>query len=107
MVYPLPRLPDHRPGSRRRCTLAEVADIDAAAYEAVKEGLARHFLEELGAPSIEAARAAAEDECAYTADLAGGCAGSLVATLVLIPMAGLAATAGWMAVVAGLMVFLI
>jgi len=59
-------------GSRRRCTLAEVADIDAAAYEGLKELLARHFLDDLGAPSPEAARAAAEDECAYTADLASG-----------------------------------
>ena len=59
-------------GSRRRATLAEVTEIDAAALEALKESLARHFLEELGAPSPEAARAAAEDECAYTADLAGG-----------------------------------
>lgn len=59
-------------GARRRCTIAEVADIDAAAYEQVKVALARHFLDDLGAPSPEAARAAAEDECAYTADLAGG-----------------------------------
>ncbi len=59
-------------GSRRRATLAEVSEIDAAAFEALKKSLARHFLEELGAPSPEAARAAAEDECAYTADLAGG-----------------------------------
>jgi len=59
-------------GARRRCTVAEVAEIDAAGFEAVKESLARHFLEELGAPSAEAARAAAEDECAYTADLAEG-----------------------------------
>jgi len=56
----------------RRCTLAEVADIDAAAYEQLKEALARHFLDDLGAPSPEAARAAAADECAYTADLAAG-----------------------------------
>ena len=59
-------------GTRRRCTLAEVAEIDEAAYERVKQALSRHFLEELGAPTIEAARAAADDECAYTADLAGG-----------------------------------
>jgi hypothetical protein len=59
-------------GARRRCTIAEVADIEAGAYEAVKEVLARHFLEDLGAPTPDAARAAAEDECAYTADLAGG-----------------------------------
>jgi hypothetical protein len=59
-------------GTRRRCTIAEVADIDEAAYGGVRDALARHFLEELGAPTPEAARAAAEDECAYTADLAGG-----------------------------------
>lgn len=59
-------------GSRRRVTIAEVAEIDPPAYDALKETLARHFLEDLGAPTPEAARAAAEDECAYTADLAGG-----------------------------------
>jgi hypothetical protein len=59
-------------GSLRRTTLAEVAEIDPAAYEALKASVARHFLEDLGAPSPEAARAAAEDECAYTADLASG-----------------------------------
>jgi len=32
--------------------------------------LAQHFLNDLGAPSIEAARQAAEAECAYTAELA-------------------------------------
>lgn len=58
-------------GARRRCTIAEVAEIDGAALEEVKDALARHFLE-AGAPTPEAARAAAEDECAYTADLADG-----------------------------------
>ncbi len=59
-------------GARRRCTIAEVAEIDEASYEQVKQSLARHFLEELGAPTPDAARAAAADECAYTADLAAG-----------------------------------
>ncbi len=59
-------------GSRRRCTIAEVAELDAATYERLKSALARHFLDELGAPSPEAARAAAEDECGYTADVAAG-----------------------------------
>ena len=59
-------------GARQRCTLAEVAEIDDAAYAQVIQALSRHFLEELGAPTIEAAQAAAEDECAYTADLAEG-----------------------------------
>jgi hypothetical protein len=57
-------------GSRRRCTLAEVAEIDEAGFAQLKERLARFFHEELGAPSLEAARAAAEDECRYTAELA-------------------------------------
>lgn len=59
-------------GARRRCTVAEVAEIDEAAYEQVKEALAQHFFGERGAPTPETARGAAEDECAYTADLAGG-----------------------------------
>jgi hypothetical protein len=59
-------------GSQRRCTIAEVVGIDAPAYEEVMALLARHFLKALGAPSTEAARAAAEEECAYTADLAAG-----------------------------------
>lgn len=59
-------------GSRRRSTIAEVAEIDEAAYAELRQALTRHFLEELGAPTPEAARAAADDECAYTADLASG-----------------------------------
>jgi hypothetical protein len=59
-------------GTSRRCTIAEVTDIEDAAYEQLKQALARHFLEALGAPTPEAAAAAAEDECAYTADLAEG-----------------------------------
>ncbi|MBM3357440.1 MAG: hypothetical protein FJY54_06905 [Betaproteobacteria bacterium] len=56
-------------GSRRRCTLAEVAEIDEAAFGRLQEVLAHFFLNELGAPSLEAARAAAADECEYTAGL--------------------------------------
>jgi hypothetical protein len=59
-------------GSQRRCTIAEVVEIDAPDYERVMALLARHFLEALGAPSGEVAEAAAKDECAYTADLAAG-----------------------------------
>jgi spermidine synthase len=43
----------------------------------------------------------------YAADLLGGCVGSIGATLILIPLAGLAVTADWTAVLAGLMLFLI
>lgn len=59
-------------GARRRCTIAAVADIDEAGYQQVKQALARHFLEDLGAPTPEAAAEAAADECTYTAELAAG-----------------------------------
>jgi Family of unknown function (DUF6505) len=59
-------------GSLRRCTIAEVVEIGESDYGRIGEALARHFVEDLGAPSWEAAREAAGDECAYTADLAGG-----------------------------------
>ena len=59
-------------GARRRCTIAEVAEIDEAALGQLKETLARHFLEDLGAPTPAAAAAAAADECIYTAELAAG-----------------------------------
>jgi len=59
-------------GSARRCTIAEVADIDAETYGTVCSALAEYLFRELGAPDEPAARAAAEDECAYTAELAAG-----------------------------------
>ena len=59
-------------GTRRRCTIAEVANIDEPAYQRMKQALAKHLLEDLGAPTPDAAMAAAEDECAYTAELAAG-----------------------------------
>ena len=59
-------------GARRRCTIAEVAEIDEAAFAQLKQALARHFLDDLGAPTPEAAAAAAADECTYTAELAAG-----------------------------------
>ncbi len=55
--------------SHGRCTIAEICEIDAAAYRDVVTQLARHFLDDLGAPTPAAATSAAEDECAYTADL--------------------------------------
>lgn len=59
-------------GSHGRCTIAEVAEINATMYADLSERLAQHFLNDLGAPSLEAAREAAKEECAYTADLAAG-----------------------------------
>jgi len=58
--------------SSRRCTLAEIAEIDAGDYAGIRERLVQYFLSALGAPSVEAARETAEEECAYTADLAAG-----------------------------------
>jgi hypothetical protein len=58
--------------SRRRCTIAEVVEIDAATYDSLTQTLARHFVQELGAPSPEAASTVAEEEMTYTADLAAG-----------------------------------
>ena len=55
--------------SHGRCSIAEVVGIDEATYQGLVEQLARHFLDDRGAPSPDAARAAAEDECSYTADL--------------------------------------
>ena len=59
-------------GARRRCTIAEVAEIGESELERLKENLAQFFLVELGAPTLEAARSAAAEECAYTAELASG-----------------------------------
>lgn len=58
--------------SHGRCTIAEVVDIDPTTYVELTALLTQHFLSDLGAPSPGAAREAAADECAYTADLAGG-----------------------------------
>ena len=51
------------------CTIAEVCEIDAPEYRRLVSELAQHFVDDLGAPTLEAATAAAEEECAYTADL--------------------------------------
>jgi hypothetical protein len=55
--------------SHGRCTIAEVVEIDKVEYQQVIERLVRHFMDDLGAPTLEAARTVAEDEAAYTAEL--------------------------------------
>lgn len=55
--------------SHGRCSIAEVCEIDAATYRDLIERLTQHCLNALGAPSPEAARTTAEEECAYTIDL--------------------------------------
>ena len=53
--------------SRGRCTVAEVVEIDKVEYQQVIERLVRHFVDDLGAPTLEAARAVAGEEVSYTA----------------------------------------
>ena len=55
--------------SRGRCTIAEVEEIDKSEYQQVIERLVRHFVDDLGAPTLAAASAVAEEEAAYTAEL--------------------------------------
>lgn len=55
--------------SRGRCTIAEVVEIDTSEYQRVIERLVRHFLDDLGAPTLAAASAVAEEEATYTAEL--------------------------------------
>ena len=55
--------------SHGRCTIAEIVEIGEVEYHQVIERLVRHFMDDLGAPTLEAARAVAEDEAAYAADL--------------------------------------
>ena len=50
-------------------TLVVVTEIGAIEFEAVVEALARHLLESYGAPTIEAARAAARGEAEFAAGL--------------------------------------
>ncbi len=55
--------------SHGRCTIAEVVEIEETGYQRVIEHLTRHFVDNLGAPTEDAARAVAEDEAEYTVDL--------------------------------------
>jgi hypothetical protein len=58
--------------SHGRCTIAEVADIDSGTYAHLADQLAQYFLNDLGAPTPESAREAADDECAHSAEIAAG-----------------------------------
>lgn len=53
-----------------RCSLVTVAEIDEAAYFAVVERLARHFVEAYNAPGLAAALPAARGEVDHAASLA-------------------------------------
>ena len=60
-------------------TLAAVAEIDDVERDAIVETLARRFVERFGAPDLAAARAAAAEEIADTAELAQHPVNTLVA----------------------------
>ena len=66
-------------GSFGRSTLVEVAEIDDAAFYAVIERLARHFVDVYGAPSLAAALPAAREEADDAAGLCDHPLGSLLA----------------------------
>ncbi len=55
--------------SRRRCSIAEVAEVTEAELEAQADQLAWFLVKGWGAPSWEAARAVAEEEIRHTADV--------------------------------------
>ncbi|MFC3118350.1 DUF6505 family protein [Jhaorihella thermophila] len=52
-----------------RVTLVAVTPIEASELVALEESLARHFVEDWGAPSVEAALPVAREEIAQMADL--------------------------------------
>lgn len=55
--------------SRRRCSIAEVAEVTEAELEEQVEALAWHLVRNWGAPSWEAAHAVAEEEVRHTAEV--------------------------------------
>ena len=55
--------------SRRRCSIAEVAEVSEEQLEEQMEALAWHLVRGWGAPSWEAARAVAEEELRHTAEV--------------------------------------
>lgn len=55
-----------------RSTFASVSAMSGAEREAALAALCAHLVAEYGAPDAAAARAAAEEECAFIADLAAG-----------------------------------
>ena len=71
--------------SRGRCTIAEVVEIDKSEYQQVIERLVRHFMDDLGTPTLEAARSVAEAEAAYTAELCESFSSEVWITVKRIP----------------------
>jgi hypothetical protein len=55
--------------ARRRCSIAEVVEVDAAQLEAHADALAWFLVRGWGAPSWEVARRVAEEEVRHTVDV--------------------------------------
>jgi hypothetical protein len=55
--------------SRRRCSIAEVAEVTEAQLQERVDALAWHLVKGWGAPSWEAARSVAEEEVRHTAEV--------------------------------------
>ena len=56
---------------RARCTLAEVVEVNDADIEIIRDQMTQHLLFDWKAPNFAAARELADEEIAYTMDLAG------------------------------------
>jgi len=56
-------------GATGRCSIAEVVEVSEAELEAQVDALAWHLVKAWGAPSWDAARAAAEEEVRHTAEV--------------------------------------
>ena len=55
-----------------RATLVQVASVEAAEIDAATQKLAQHFVENWGAPTVEAALPVARDEIAFAESLCAG-----------------------------------
>ena len=55
-----------------RVTFVAVTQIEQAEFDALKQGLAEHFVQMYGAPSVEAAAQVAEDELRHMVELCDG-----------------------------------
>ncbi|SEO44671.1 hypothetical protein SAMN04490248_105116 [Salinihabitans flavidus] len=64
-----------------RVTFVAVTRIEPAEYDSLAQGLARHFVEIYGAPSLEAALPVAREELDQTADLCADHAPNTVLTV--------------------------
>lgn len=64
-----------------RSTFATVGEIPEAEFEALRRHLAAHFVEVYGAPDIDAALPAADEELAFALDLCQGLAINTVLTV--------------------------